>query len=249
MQLIRGHVVAGGRYHDIDYARLSLLSALARRPEVRTTVASSYDDLAPLDGAAFLLTYTCDILPDTDGTAAIRSFLERGGRWLALHGTNSILAQDEKGKWFAPNDDTGFMRLIGSQFAAHPPIGPFEVRVAKPQDSLVNGLSDFHVTGGDELYYMRLFGEIDVLLDAQAQGPAKGFVERDWPTGERHPVLYRKRVGAGEIVWFALGHRRGHYDMAPLIDYYQTPEPGAWEDVTYTEILRRCVAWAIDGDV
>lgn len=244
---VRGVFVAGGLYHDIDYARRSLLDALAAHERVRVDVNASYIDLDALDGAAFLVTYTCNIVPSKDGVRRIERFLERGGRWLALHGTNSVLAQNEAGRWFAPEDESGFMTLIGSQFAAHPPIAPYPVRVVAADDPLTRGVKDFVVEGGDELYYLRRFGDVDVLLDAAAQGPAKGFVERDWRDGERHPVLYRKRVGAGAIVWFSLGHRRGHYDMAPLMPFYPTIEKGAWELDVYRDILDRCLAWAIDG--
>ncbi len=243
----RGLLVAGGRYHDFDYARLELLKALAVRDDVRVSAASSYVDLTALDSASFLVTYTCDIAPDVSGVRRMEEFLRRGGRWLALHGTNSILAQNDSGRWFAPEDSTGFLKLLGSQFAAHPPIAPYRVRVARSDDPLTEGLEDFTVEGGDELYYLRVFEPLDVLLDAQAQGPAKGFVERDWPEG-RHPVLYRKKVGDGAIVFFSLGHRRGRHDMAPLIDDYPAVEKGAWEIPVYRDILSRCLDWAAGAD-
>jgi type 1 glutamine amidotransferase len=241
---VHGHLIAGGQYHDIDHARLALLNILSEYPDIRMSVASNYTALDDLDRSAFLVTYTCNVAPTKSQVAALRVFLERGGRWLALHGTNSILAQNETGRWYAPEDETGFMALLGSQFAAHPPIAPYEVLVRKHKDPLVDGIGDFMVEGGDELYYMRLFGDADVILEAKAQGAARGFVERDWPEGASHPVLYRKRVGKGEIVYFTLGHRRGHYDMEPLLDYYPHVEKGAWEIAPYTEILRRGVAWA-----
>ncbi len=242
---VRAMLIAGGRYHDIDHARLSLLAMLADRCFVRTRVESDYRSLETLQAADCLITYTCNLAPDAAGVSSITSFLQRGGRWLALHGTNSLLAQNEAGRWYAPEDKSGFMELLGSQFAAHPPIAPYEVKARKADDQLVAGIGDFIVEGGDELYYMRRFGEIDVVLDAPAQGPAKGFVERDWPDAERHPVLYRKKVGAGEIVYFTLGHRRGHYDMAPLTAYYPAIEKGAWEEEPYVEILNRCLDWAV----
>lgn len=241
---VRAHLVTGGQYHDIDYARASLLALLAEHPEVRTTTACDYAALEPLARARFLVSYTCNVLPTPEEVAALRGFLERGGRWLALHGANSILAQNEQGRWYAPEDKTGFMALLGSQFAAHPPIAPYTVSVVKRGDPLTEGIDDFVVEGGDELYYMRLFGEIEVLMDAPAQGAARGFVEREWDEGERHPVLYRKKVGAGEIVYFTLGHRRGHYDMEPLVDYYPRVEKGAWDIAPYREILRRGLRWA-----
>lgn len=241
---IKAHLIAGGQYHDIDHARLVLLQLLSMHENVRTTLAKNYSDLDALSEADFLVTYTCNVAPDAGEVAGLRAFLERGGRWLALHGTNSILAQNEKGRWYAPDDDTGFMELLGSQFAAHPPIAPYEVQIQSTQCPLTKGIDDFVVEGGDELYYMRLFGEIDVLMDAKAQGPAKGFVEREWDEGARHPVLYKKRVGEGEILYFTLGHRRGHYDMAPLMDYYPNVEKGAWEIEPYMEVLRRGLLWA-----
>ena len=247
-QAIRAHLIVGGQYHDIDYARLELLNLLSTHDQVRTTTAFDYSSLVALEASDFLVTYTCNVLPAKEQVSALRSFLQRGGRWLALHGTNSILAQNEKGRWYAPEDETGFVELLGSQFAAHPPIAPYEVNVQKAEDPLVAGVSDFEVEGGDELYYMRLFGDIDIILDAKAQGSARGFVERDWPEDQSHPVLYRKRVGEGEIVYFTLGHRRGHYDMAPLIHYYPEVEKGAWEIAPYRKILERCIVWAKGGD-
>lgn len=243
--ILRVHLIAGGQYHDIDYARSEILKSLHVEKAVRTTVAHSYDGLSVLEGTDLLITYTCNVVPTAEQVIELTAFLERGGRWLALHGTNSILKQNERGRWFAPEDDTGFMQLVGSQFAAHPPIEPYDVHVVKSGDPLVEGLGDFEVEGGDELYYMRLFGEMEVILDAAAAGSARGFIEREWPEGERHPVLYRKTVGAGEIVYFTLGHRRGHYDMEPLVSYYETEEKGAWEISPFRTILGRCIKWGL----
>ena len=238
-------LIVGGQYHDMDYARLFLLRELARFDRVRTVCAPGYDDLTALEKARALITYTCNVVPNADQVTALTSFLEAGGRWLALHGTNSILAQNDQGRWYAPVDKSGVMALLGSQFAAHPPIAPYEVHIDKDDDPLVNGLSDFVVEGGDELYYMRLFGEMDVIMSAKAQGAARGFVERAWPSEESHPVLYRKAVGKGEIVYLTLGHRRSHYDMEPLVDYYPTLEKGAWEIEPYQKLLDNCLRWAV----
>ena len=241
---MRAHLIAGGQYHDIDYARASLLLLLAEHPEIRTSVAQDYASLDVLGRADFLVTYTCNVAAAPEQVSALRRFLEAGGKWLALHGTNSLLAQNETGRWYAPEDGAGLMALLGSQFAAHPPIAPYEVKVRKKDDPLTEGIDDFIVEGGDELYYMRLFGDIDVLMEAKAQGAARGFVEREWDENVYHPVLYRKRVGEGEILYCTLGHRRGHFDMEPLIDYYPEVEKGAWEIPPYMEILRRGLRWA-----
>jgi len=239
------YLITGGQYHDIDYARLALLSLLAEHACARVRVAADYTQLDALETTDALISYSCNIIPPAAQMPHLTEFLKKGGKWLALHGTNSILAQNAEGRWFAPEDETGFMALLGSQFAAHPPIAPYDIKIEKPNDPLLEGLGDFTVEGGDELYYMRLFGEIEVLLSAKSQGAARGFVERTWDENASHPVLYRKKYGKGEIVYFTLGHRRGHYDMRPLIDYYPEIEHGAWENETYMEILRRAIAWTI----
>ena len=40
---------------------------LAEHPEIRTTVATDYSDLARLDACTLLVTYTCDLLPSMAG--------------------------------------------------------------------------------------------------------------------------------------------------------------------------------------
>ena len=56
-------LVAGGRYHDIDYARLQLLTLLAEHPHVRVKVAADYEDTDAISASSFLVSYTCDIRP------------------------------------------------------------------------------------------------------------------------------------------------------------------------------------------
>lgn len=92
---------------------------------------------------------------------------------------------------------------------------------------------------------MHQYGAIRVLMEAETQGAARGFAEREWAAGTRHPVLYEKTLGNGSILYLTLGHRRGHWDMQPLTDYYDTEEYGAWELPIYQEIMRRSIQWLI----
>ena len=91
MGRIDAHFVAAGKYHDIDFARLEVLKLLAEHQNIRTTVAMDYSNTERLSACQFLVTYTCDVLPTPEEVTAIKAFLDKGGRWLALHGTNSIL--------------------------------------------------------------------------------------------------------------------------------------------------------------
>ena len=88
---MQAHLIAAGKYHDIDFARLELLKLMAELPELRTSVAANYGDGALIAQSQLLVTYTCDLMPAPEEVATLRGFLEGGGRWLALHGTNAIL--------------------------------------------------------------------------------------------------------------------------------------------------------------
>jgi uncharacterized protein len=237
-------LVCGGKFHDMDYARLELLKLLGEHEQVRAKVREDYADLAALASARFLVTYTCEVIPDAAQTSALEQFVRSGGRWLALHGTNSVLKYVKGKGWDAPRTAPDFMRLLGSQFVSHPPIAPYRVRVTRSNDPLVQGLDEFEAD--DELYLMELHEGIDVLMHAQFAGEAPGFVERDWSNGEPRPVLYRRALGAGEIVYCTLGHARGRYDMQPLMDEYPQVERGSWKQPAFHEILRRGIRWGIE---
>ena len=82
-------LVCGGQWHDFDYARLQLLDELAQWEQVRTRVFENYAALDALERADLLVTYTNNVRPVATQQDALVNFVERGGRWLALHGTNS----------------------------------------------------------------------------------------------------------------------------------------------------------------
>ncbi len=239
---IQVHMVAAGKYHDIDYARLELLKLFATEPRIRASVDSDYRNTARLAECRLLVTYTCDLMPTPEEAAAIRAWLEGGGRWLALHGTNSILRFLADGRVDSPAERDDVMALLGTQFVAHPPIGPFTVRVAKPEDPLVAGEKDFEVV--DELYLSRRLGDLDILLDASFTGEATGFVAADWQDAQV-PILYRRRQGKGEVLYFTLGHCRGHYDVAVFTPFWPHPERCAWNYPVYHRLLARCLDWGI----
>jgi len=240
---INAHFVAAGKYHDIDFARLELLKLLAEHPQIRTTVASDYGDTARLDACRFLVTYTCDLLPTVAEAAAIRAFLDRGGRWLALHGTNSILNFTDGGV-DCPDERPDVMDMLGTQFKAHPPIGPFTVEVVDRAHPLVAGIDDFEVV--DELYLAYTTAPIHVLMQTRFTGEATGFTAADWPETVV-PVLYLRDLGRGGVLYNTLGHCRGHYDLPGMAPFYAHPERGAWTYPVYHEMLRRGIRWAMEA--
>jgi uncharacterized protein len=238
--IIDVYLVAAGQFHDIDFARLELLKLLAEHDNVRCTVAADYHDIDGINRSAFLITYTCNLVPTEDEQVALRDYVASGRRWLALHGTNSILEFLEKGV-NSPETAPILMQTLGTQFIAHPPIQPFTVRVADPSHELVKGVDEFETD--DELYLSRIHGDLHVLLDTEYSGEAKGFIESDWHDDAPRPIYYINQVGKGEVLYLNLGHCRGHYDMRPMMDYYPQIERGSWAKPEYYELLRRAIRY------
>ena len=238
---IDAHFVAAGKYHDIDFARLELLKLLAEHPNLRVTVASDYADIARIEACAFLVTYTCDLVPTEAEVAAISAWLVRGGRWLALHGTNSILEFTAAGV-ATPQVRDDLMELLGTRFKAHPPIGPFKVEMVERDHPLTRGIEDFEVV--DELYLSETLAPIRTLMRTGFTGEATGFVDADWQDAVV-PILYLRDIGMGQILYNTLGHCRGHWDLPTLQPFYDHPERCAWNYPVYYEMLRRGIAWAM----
>ncbi|MFF7842392.1 ThuA domain-containing protein [Streptomyces ossamyceticus] len=242
-------LVCGGRWHDFDYARLRLLELLGEHPRVRTTVFQDYDCASELDEADLLITYTCDVRPSPAEGTALARFVERGGRWLALHGTNAVIEPPAPGGprvFSTPRLLGEVAAVLGSQFLAHPPIEPYEVRVTRPAHPLVAGIQPFTVT--DELYVCELHGESEVLLHAEYTGPCRGFAEGDTAALDNapRPVLYLRRHGLGEVCCFTLGHCRGRYDMQDLgVADTGHVDRGPWGTPEFLTVLRRCVVRAV----
>ena len=234
-------LVCGGRFHDFDFARLELLKHLGEDPRVRTRVLADWSQTDAWQGADFLVTYTCDVRPTPPQAEALARYVEDGGRWLALHGTNSILEFDGA-KVQCPRLAPRFMQTLGSQFMAHPPIMPYRVTVSDPSHPLVKGIEPFDVN--DELYLSEFHGPVKTLLETRFTGKAPGFDPPDWNDDVARPVFYLNDAGKGQVLYLTLGHCRGHYDMQPLIDYYPVVERGSWELPVYHELLRRGLAWA-----
>ena len=237
------YLVAGGLYHNIDYARLELLKLLAEQPRLKVQVGADYSDIEAICAADFIITYTCDVMPTPEQTERLCEHMRSGGKWFALHGTNSILRFLEDGRVDAPRENEPFMELMGSQFLSHPPIAPYDVEVTDPEHPLVAGIPTFSVD--DELYLCVQHGEQKTLLHTRWTGETEAFVDKDWHEDEIRPCMYLHPYGGGEVLYLTLGHCRGKYDMQPHIEEYPEPEFGAWKTDEYYELLRRGIRWAM----
>lgn len=238
-------LVAGGKYHDIDFARRELLGLLAEHDDFRVRVQPDYEQFDGIVSSSILISYTCDIRPTVEAQTAIRTWVEAGGRWVALHGTNSALDLGGPDGVHSPRVFPLWANTLGSQFVAHPPIQPYLVEASDPGHWLVRGIESFETD--DELYLSEYHERESLipLLHTVWSGQATGFVEADWSGhDEAHLVMYLRPLGRGAVLYNTLGHCRGHFDMAPLMDYYPRIERCSWEKPAYYELLRRSLRWA-----
>lgn len=246
---IQAALVCGGQWHDFDYARLELLSELAAYEDVHTSVYQDYEQLGQLSSVNPLITYTCNVMPSEQQCAALSEFLAGGGRWLALHATNSAIvpAPPDADHLFATPPLRGNLaELLGSRFLGHPPIAPYTVTPSTSDHPFTAGLGPFTVT--DELYISALHPPLQVLAHTEFVGESTGFSEGHTTVDEPRPVLYLKQHGAGSVCYFTLGHCRGRYDLADLgIDDLGVVDRGSWNVPEYRTILRRCLRWALTG--
>ena len=60
---VRAHFVCGGKWHDMDFARVEVLKLLGEQEEIRTQVAGDFRDVEALAMADFLVTYASRARP------------------------------------------------------------------------------------------------------------------------------------------------------------------------------------------
>ena len=237
---INAYLVAAGMYHDIDFARQEIQKLLLEHPNIRTRVAADFHDVEGIRASDFLITYTCNLMPTEEEQKALVGYIKGGGKWFALHGTNSILEFTENGV-DAPETAPVVMELLGSQFMAHPPIRLFTVKTEAKNHELVKGVGEFDTD--DEQYLCKMHGDHELLMYSEYSGTCEGWINSDFNNDEKRAVYYIKRTGDGEVLYLNLGHCRGHWDMTPVADYYPEIEKGSWDRPQYYELLRRGIRY------
>ena len=185
-QLVDVYLVCNAKYHDTNFARLELLKLLGENEDIHTRVADSFSDIDGIKASRLLLTYTCDLRPTEAEQEGLAEFLEAGGKWFALHATNSILEFTENGV-DAPETAPDVMELLGGQFMAHPPLQPFPVKTEAEEHPLVKGIGEF-IASDEEQYLCKMHGEYELLMYSEFSGTCDGWVNSDFNDEEKRPV-------------------------------------------------------------
>ncbi|MEO0030432.1 MAG: hypothetical protein RIS94_190 [Pseudomonadota bacterium] len=247
-------LIVGGEHHDMNRVRLHLLQLLAEEDE-RTVVRCSADfgDGTALADTDFLITYTNNVIPEGATLNRLHAFVERGGRWLAIHGAAALTqfkppAVDIGGIRLPGLTDTpdlapDYMALLGARFISHLAPQVFTMHPTSVAHPVTDGLAPFDVI--DEPYILALGGESVVLMDARYTGAAPGYVAGPWLSDDPRPQLVLHRVGSGEVLYLAPGHACGRYDLRPFIDDMPI-QPGPWASPDYIELVRRLIIWGLE---
>jgi uncharacterized protein len=260
----RAHLVAGGfpagssAGHDHDYARLRLLTLLDER-QIPASVANDFADMEKwLPVSRLLVTYVAGPYPAVEQCARLKSWLEAGGHWLALHGTSGGRAERVEGLTQRRTVRTEHHELLGSMFLTHPPARRFRVDVRNRDHPVTKGLAmSFEVE--DEPYFIELRNIAAAQILLTADYGAKG----NWPVveklygsdtsvqsdGKTRVLGYTRRVGNGAVTYLALGHCHNPYSRMGRTTGAGSEPPatfrGPWESAAFTTLLDNAIAWAI----
>jgi len=264
----RAHLIAGGfppgssAGHDHDYARLRLLECL-REQEIPASVANDFADVEKwLPVSRLLITYVAGPYANTEQARAIRQWLEKGGRWLGLHGTSGGHALRVEGMRQRRYLKLDHHAVLGGYFLTHPPIRRFRVDVSNGYDGLIDGLpSSFEVV--DEPYFVEIQDPASTrfLLTAEygpdCVSPTIGTIyEADTsllPDGKTRVVGYTRDVGEGGVTYIALGHCHSPAsNVQRSVDGSVDPEGkvpltfrGSWETGPFQTLLRNAITWGM----
>jgi type 1 glutamine amidotransferase len=235
------YLLCNAQYHGTDFARLELLKLLSEHDDVKVHVGNDYSDTDKINQCELLITYTCNVYPSESEQAGLRQFMEGGGRWFALHGTNAIVEFID-GKAATPDRAPGLMDILGSRFISHPANADLHVKVVDHEHPVTKGLEDFDTF--DEPYYCDFSENAHTLLEAYYDQPSVGYEIETWDVGAARPQMYEHPFLNGSVLYLLLGHCRGPFDMQPITDKVE-PEYCSWDQPVYYELLRRGINWGL----
>jgi type 1 glutamine amidotransferase len=112
-------------------------------------------------------------------------------------------------------DNPKYQFMVGGQWVAHPGnIIDYTVNIARIDDPIVAGISDFHMHS--EQYYMHVDPMNEVLATTTFSDEYA-----PWIAGCVMPVAWKKRWGQGRVFYSSLGHVRRDFDVPEALEIMQ----------------------------
>jgi type 1 glutamine amidotransferase len=198
-------LVTAGIFHPPWIARLRLERLLAAQTGYALSRAASFERLP---GKSRLTDYQAVVVylhrQETSESAlsAFDCYVSSGGGVLAIHSATASFKRTPR-----------YCEILGGRFTGHAAIRPFEITPAESAGPFA-GLPAFTVR--DELYLHELNPAVDVHFTAQENG-------------DRIPVVWTYRYGAGKVCYCSPGHRSATLNHP-----------------VYRQVLVRGLEWVID---
>jgi hypothetical protein len=103
--------------------------------------------------------------------------------------------------------NTEYQWMTGGQWVAHPGgVIDYEVSIVKPEDPIVEGLSDFAMHS--EQYYMHVDPGNEVVATTTFTGE-----HATWVEGTVMPVAWKRMWGQGRVFYCSLGHVAADFNV------------------------------------
>jgi uncharacterized protein len=105
--------------------------------------------------------------------------------------------------------------IVGGQWVAHPGnIIDYTVNITRPDDPLMEGISDFPYHS--EQYYMHVDPSNEVLATTTFTGEHAW-----WIDGVVMPVVWKRRYGKGRVFYSSLGHVAQEFEVPQMREIYR----------------------------
>lgn len=267
---IRAHLVCGGYMvvtkklqgdHDISYCRRRLLDMFEENEQgpIWATTSNDYSELERwLEPAKLMVSYCSGPFATAEQTEQIQKWLEKGGKWVALHGSSGGVAKRIEGGKEDAHPFGGqrkfvkqrFHETLGAFFVNHPPIHEFKVKVTDTSHPVTQGVpAEF--LAEDELYMCELQGvmsDYKILLTTEyVQGPEMDPKIHEFvhdgdggalADGKTRVLGYERKVGKGAIFYMGLGHTNTANKRQPKGGHY------VWENPAFEKLVKNAIKWA-----
>jgi len=178
-------LVSAGIVHPPKMGRFWLRRGLESLPDTVFRRVQSLEALAefPSDEFDGIVLYMHQERVSIPALDRLEEFVREGGGLLALHSASASF-----------KEQPGYFDILGGRFVDHGPVEPFLVRPTPVAEGIFGEVDAFSVR--DELYRHEFEPENAIHFYTMVDG-------------EREPVVWTRRFGAGRVCYCSLGHTGG----------------------------------------